>query len=242
MWKKNDLLRHASAFVTLSDKQAEMFIQYMDLLLEWNKKMNLTTITQPEQILAKHFVDSLSLFRFITTDKPYRIVDAGTGAGFPGVPLAIAAPHFGVTLMDSLGKRLKFLDEVAYRLGLTNTNRVHARMEDAGRNARYREAFDIAVARGVARMSVLSEYCLPLVKPGGYFYALKGDNAAEETQSAHEIIKILGGHATRVEPIIIEDEYSGEPLRHTIVTIQKIMPTPESYPRRGKVIERHISK
>jgi 16S rRNA (guanine527-N7)-methyltransferase len=232
VWKKNDLIRRSGEYALLSDAQAAMFIQYMDLLVEWNEKINLTSITVPEQILTKHFVDSLSLLKFINMDKPRKIVDAGTGAGFPGVPIAIAAPHFHVTLMDSLNKRLKFLDEVVGKLRLENTSRVHIRLEDAGRNAQYRESFDIALARAVARMSVLSEYCLPLVRPGGYFCAFKGSDSAAETRDANGIIRKLGGRLERIEPVIIEDEYSGETLRHAIVIIKKIGPTPASYPRR----------
>ena len=217
--------------VTLNETQLKAFKVYLDMLISWNSRMNLTAITDPNQIIIKHFIDSLSLLRFLPRNKPFRIIDAGTGAGFPGAPLAIAAPLLSVTLMDSLNKRLIFLNELIKAIGLNNAVTVHSRLEDAGRAKEHREYYHAAVSRAVARMSVLAEYCLPLVMPGGHFYAMKGPAGRDETIGAEGIINALGGRVEGFEDITLFDSVSKEYIRHTIVIIKKIKKTPAGYPR-----------
>jgi len=227
----------AAMGVDLSPAQLDMFGVYRDMLLDWNSRMNLTAVTDPGQIITKHFADSLSLLRFIPRDKPLRLLDAGTGAGFPGAPLAIAAPLFTVTLMDSLNKRLLFLNELVAALSLKNAATVHSRLEDAGRGKEHRERYDAVASRAVARMDILAEYCLPLTRAGGYFYALKGPAGRDEAAGAAATIGRLGGAIERVEEVALFDSVAGEELRHTVVIIKKVMATPAAYPRRADKIK-----
>ena len=239
----NSLQRQAAELgVCLDDAQLEAFGLYLDMLLSWNNRMNLTAVTEPGQVITKHFADSLSLLRFLPRDKPCRLLDAGTGAGFPGAPLAIAAPLFTVTLMDSLNKRLIFLKELIGALGLKNAITVHSRLEDAGQSKEYREQYDAVASRAVARMNVLAEYCLPFVKPGGYFYAMKGPEGREEAACAEDMINALGGRIKGAENILLFDGFSNEQLRHTVVIIKKIKRTPAGYPRRPNEIKRSGNK
>ena len=214
--------------IELSQNQLEKFDLYKKLLLEWNEKMNLTAITDDEGIAIKHFADSISVLQLIE-NKNASLIDVGTGAGFPGIPLKIANDGFKVTLLDSLNKRITFLEEVKKELGITNLECIHSRAEDGGRNADLREKFDYCVSRAVARLSVLSEYCMPFVAVGGYFISLKGPDAAEELTEAQKAISVLGGKVEKVVEITIPES----DLKHCAVVIKKIKSTPKAYPRKA---------
>ncbi len=214
--------------IELSQNQLEKFDLYKKLLLEWNEKMNLTAITDDEGIAIKHFSDSISVLPLIE-NKNASLIDVGTGAGFPGIPLKIANDGFKVTLLDSLNKRITFLEEVKKELGITNLECIHSRAEDGGRNADLREKFDYCVSRAVARLSVLSEYCMPFVAVGGYFISLKGPDAAEELTEAQKAISVLGGKVEKVVEITIPES----DLKHCAVVIKKIKSTPKAYPRKA---------
>ena len=214
--------------IELSQNQLEKFDLYKKLLLEWNEKMNLTAITDDEGIAIKHFADSISVLPLIE-NKNASLIDVGTGAGFPGIPLKIANDGFKVTLLDSLNKRITFLEEVKKELGITNLECIHSRAEDGGRNADLREKFDYCVSRAVARLSVLSEYCMPFVAVGGYFISLKGPDAAEEFTEAQKAISVLGGKVEKVVEITIPES----DLKHCAVVIKKIKSTPKAYPRKA---------
>ena len=214
--------------IELSQSQLEKFDLYKKLLLEWNEKMNLTAITDDEGIAIKHFADSISVLPLIE-NKNASLIDVGTGAGFPGIPLKIANDGFKVTLLDSLNKRINFLEEVKKELGIINLECIHSRAEDGGRNADLREKFDYCVSRAVARRSVLSEYCMPFVAVGGYFISLKGPDAAEELAEAQKAISVLGGKVEKVVEITISES----DLKHCAVVIKKIKSTPKAYPRKA---------
>lgn len=215
------------AGLELSPKQLEQFNKYFEMLIETNKVMNLTAITEPEEVAVKHMVDSLLAFDNSFNNKT--LADVGTGAGFPGIPLKIYCPSLKVTLIDSLGKRLKFLENIISELGLTDITCEHARAEDAGKNKKFREKYDIVTARAVARLSVLSEYCLPLVKPGGMFIALKGSKYAEEISEGEQALKILGGKLISSDEVKLPGLDDGR----AIVKVKKIKPTPAAYPRKA---------
>ena len=215
--------------VRLAEEQAEKLICYLKLLLEWNEKVNLTAISDPEEALTKHFLDSLSIFKTGLIRPGNKIIDVGTGAGFPGLVMKIAAPSLKVTLLDSLEKRLNFLRAVCSELGITDVSFVHMRAEDAGKDLSFREKYDIAAARAVANMSTLSEYLLPFVKTGGRCLALKGPLADEELEKAEKAVRLLGG---RVENTI-NAEIPYTELKHRIVVIKKIKPCPAIYPRKA---------
>lgn len=216
------------AGLTFTDLQLEQFTKYYEMLVETNKVMNLTAITEPEEVAVKHMIDSLLAF-----DKKYfpgkLLADVGTGAGFPGVPLKIYCPELKVVLIDSLAKRLKFLNSVIEELGLKNIECVHLRAEDAGHSAKHREKYDIVTARAVARLSVLAEYCLPLVKPGGKLVALKGSKYKEEIADSGNALKILGGKLDKA----VEVKLPGLDDGRAIVTVNKIKNTPKAYPRKA---------
>ena len=216
--------------ITLTELQLNQLEKYYDLLLEWNKKINLTRITEPEEVVVKHFVDSLTLLKYCDIPTGAKVIDVGTGAGFPGIPLKIVRPDIELTLLDSLNKRLNFLREVCDSLGL-ESELVHSRAEEGSRKAEYREKFDAAVSRAVARLNVLSEYCLPYVKVGGQFISMKGPELNEELNEAKSAINTLGGKIEKVSEFKLED--SGR----TIVTIKKEKPTPKAYPRHSSKIK-----
>lgn len=207
-----------------TEEMCSKFADYEHLLLEWNEKMNLTAITEHDGIVNKHFVDSISCQSLIPVGSA--VADVGTGAGFPGIPLKIVRPDLHVTLMDALAKRLTFLDTVTETLALDNTETVHMRAEDAGHSP-CREAFDVVCARAVASLPVLCEYCMPLVKPGGVFLAMKGTEGAQEAKSAEKAVKILGGKIVEIRDVSWQD------MSHTVVVIQKTGQTPSKYPRKA---------
>ena len=221
---------------SLSKAQLAQFSTYADLLLEWNSKMNLTAITEPFEVATKHFVDSLYGMAFIK--EKAKVIDVGTGAGFPGLPLKIARPDISLTLLDSLNKRLTFLDAVTSALSLTDTKTVHSRAEDgAARGKPLREQFDISVSRAVSRLNVLTEYCLPYVKVGGMFLTYKGGDASEELEEASNAINILGGVVSDVFTYTIPQT----DITHSIIAIEKVAPTPEQYPRlQGKITKKPL--
>lgn len=211
----------------LSDAQLQQFEQLTQELIEWNQRMNLTAIIAPDDILIKHYLDSLTLVKVIHQFDDMKMIDVGTGAGFPGLALAIVFPKLHVTFMDSTGKKLKFIDHVGKALKLNNIATLHSRAEDAGRHKKHREAYDIVTARAVARMPALMEYTLPLAKLEGQVIAMKGSTAYDETNNAAKAIHTLGGELFSIEeirlPTINDPRY--------LVIVDKIDPTPRQYPR-----------
>lgn len=207
------------------------FKKYMDLLLEWNEKINLTAITEPKEVEIKHFEDCLTCLKSGYIKDGDKIVDVGTGAGFPGLPIKIENNSIKLTLMDSLNKRINFLKEVSSQLNL-DTECIHIRAEGAGKNKLYREKFDVSVSRAVARLSTLAEYCLPLVKKGGYMLAMKGKDIEAELDEAKPLIKLLGGQVKEIQLHTLSDEE----ITHSIVVIEKIDNTSDKYPRNGKKV------
>ena len=217
--------------ITLTENQYEQFQKYFELLAEWNKKMNLTAITDESGVALKHFADSLSLLNFVDIPQNSSLADVGTGAGFPGVVLKIARPDIKLTLIDSLNKRLVFLGEVCAQLGI-EAELIHSRAEDGARDEKLRENFDFAVSRAVARMNVLSEYCLPYVKVGGAFCAMKGAQANEEFKESLNAINTLGGKLEK-KYFFELPENGGE---RAIAVVRKVKNTPQKYPRQsGKI-------
>lgn len=213
--------------IHFSMEQTEQFFEYMKLLIEWNEKINLTAITEPEEIITKHFIDSLTILKYIKKD--YKVVDVGTGAGFPGIPLCIMNPTIKMTLVDSLNKRLIFLQEVVNKLKLKNIEIVHGRAEELGQNIKYRETFDIATSRAVANLSTLSEYLIPLVKINGKIISMKASNAKQEIDEAQNAIQILGGQIESIEEFNLPESDIGR----TVIIINKNKPTSKKYPRKA---------
>lgn len=205
------------------------FIKYKELIKEWNEKINLTAITEDEEIIKKHFIDSIKVFRFSKLKSAKKVIDVGTGAGLPGIPISIMNPHIEVVLLDSLNKRVSFLNEAIKELKLKNISAVHGRAEDFAREKNYRETFDAAVSRAVANMSVLSELCIPYVKPKGYFIALKGPSVEEEIKEGRKAVVTLGGEIEK----IINVEVEGTDLKHNLVIVKKVKETPKMYPRKA---------
>ena len=213
--------------IELSVEQLWKFYRYMELLIEWNEKINLTAITDPEEIILKHFIDSLTIYKDIENNS--KIVDVGTGAGFPGIPLSIIDSTLKVTLVDSLNKRLIFLGEVIKELKLENVETVHARAEEFGQNKKYRESFDIATSRAVANLSTLSEYLIPIVKINGKCICMKASEAKQEIEDAKNAINVLGGTIKNIEEFNLPKSDIGR----TIITIKKEKNTPNKYPRKA---------
>ncbi|MCI9677311.1 MAG: 16S rRNA (guanine(527)-N(7))-methyltransferase RsmG [Lachnospiraceae bacterium] len=215
--------------VTLSDFQVEQFMVYYEMLAEWNQVMNLTAITEYNAVLKKHFIDSLSLCKAYDTSKNISCIDVGTGAGFPGLALKIAYPNMKVTLLDSLQKRIQFLDAVIQKLELSGIETIHGRAEDYAKPGMLREKFDLSVSRAVANLSTLSEYCLPFVKKGGYFISYKSEKIAEEMEEAVNAISILGGEVKGQIEFMLPDS---DIYRNLFVIIKK-KDTPKKYPRKA---------
>lgn len=213
--------------ITLSDEQINQFMQYYELLVETNKVMNLTAITEFDEVIEKHFLDSLSLIRVCDLDRDIKVLDMGTGAGFPGIPLKIAFPKLQLVLADSLNKRIHFLQGVIEQLDLKKVEAIHARAEELGRNKNYREQFDLCVSRAVANLSSLSEYCVPFVKEGGRFISYKSGEIEEEVNQAKKAVSVLGG---KIKDVYKFDLYE---QKRSFVIIEKEKKTPKAYPRKA---------
>lgn len=215
--------------VSLTDKQIEQFLIYYELLTEWNSFMNLTAITEYEDVLKKHFVDSVSLIQAVDVRKELTLIDVGTGAGFPGLALKIAYPELKVTLLDSLQKRIQFLDAVIEKLGLEGIETIHGRAEDFAKPQKLRESFDLCVSRAVATLSTLSEYCLPFVKVGGYFIPYKSEKIAQEKEEAEKALELLGGKFERQ----VEFMLPSSDIYRNLFVIKKVKETPKKFPRKA---------
>jgi len=213
--------------IELSDEQIEKFYNYMNELLEWNTKINLTAITDPKEVILKHFVDSLTIDKYVKNTNT--MIDVGTGAGFPGIPIKISNDNLQITLLDSLNKRILFLEDIINKLELQNIQTIHLRAEEAGNNKKYRESYDIAISRAVAQLNILSEYLLPLVKIGGKVICMKGSNVQEELEQAQKAIEILGGEIEKVEKFSLPNT----DMERNIIIIKKIKNSPLKYPRKA---------
>lgn len=224
-----ELLRKGflSLGISYTDEMLNQFKVYYELLVDWNEKMNLTAITEKQDVAIKHFIDCATCLKHINLTGT--VIDVGTGAGFPGLVLKILKPEIKICLLDSLNKRISFLDEVVKNLGLNDVTTVHLRAEDGAQNKDYREKFDFCVSRAVANLSTLSEYCLPFVKVGGMFVSMKGPDVKEELDLARSAIGTLGGQVLDVEfENLLETD-----INHTIIKIKKVRPTPTKYPRKA---------
>lgn len=215
--------------INLSENQLNMFQKYYEMLVEKNKVMNLTAITDYQEVLTKHFLDSLTLVKVIDINKVEKVIDVGTGGGFPGIPLKIAFPHLKITLLDSLNKRVNWLNEVIAILDLNDIKAVHGRAEEFGQNFEYREQYDLCVSRAVANLSTLSEYCMPFVKKDGYFVSYKAATANEELKEAIKAIEILGGKVEELCSFNLEDS----DMERCLIKIVKIKNTSKKYPRKA---------
>lgn len=220
--------------ISLDDTALKRFDIYMRLVIEWNEKINLTAITEREEFIVKHLYDSLTLLSIVQIGNRSKIIDVGTGAGFPGIPLLIARPDIQLTLLDSLNKRMKFLkDYVLPEIGLC-TEVIHGRAEELSKTSQYREKYDFAVSRAVANLSSLSEYCMPFVRVNGLFVSMKGPNIEEELNNAENAVNTLGGKVKKVENLVLPDEST-----RNIVVIEKVSKTPDKFPRRGVKISKN---
>lgn len=228
---KEKLLKEAAASIEieLNDVQTAQFIKYYEILVEWNSFMNLTGITEYEEVIQKHFIDSLTLCKTINLHNVETVIDIGTGAGFPGIPLKIAFPHLKITLLDSLQKRIKFLNEVVSQLGLEDVETIHGRAEDFAKPSMKRETYDLCVSRAVANLSSLSEYCLPYVKIGGYFIPYKSGKVDEELKESKKAVFLLGGKIEEEVKFMLPDS----DISRSLIKIKKSAATPKKYPRKS---------
>lgn len=213
--------------IEFTEEQLEKFYQYMNLLLEWNEKINLTAIVEPKEVILKHFIDSLTINKYLKENST--LADVGTGAGFPGIPLKILRPDIKITLVDSLNKRINFLNDVIEKLNLENIVTVHSRIEDFGKNKNYREKFDYVTARAVANLAVLSEYLIPIAKIGGKCVCMKGSNVEDEITSAKNAISVLGGKLERVDEFKLPDS----DISRNVIVLGKVKNTPARFPRKA---------
>ncbi len=213
--------------INLTEKQTQQFLKYYEILVETNKVMNLTAITEFDEVIEKHFLDSLSLVRVFDLNRNVKILDLGTGAGFPGIPLKITFPEIDIVLADSLNKRVKFLNEVVETLQLNQVETVHGRAEELAKNKKYREQFDLCTSRAVANLSSLSEYCIPFVKEGGRFISYKSGEIEEEVDQAKRAIHVLGGKLDQVYKFDLHEQ------KRSFVIIEKVKKTPAVYPRKA---------
>ena len=212
--------------IMFTEEQLKQFYQYMNLLIEWNEKINLTAIVEPKEIILKHFIDSLTITKYI--GKNQSVIDIGTGAGFPGIPLKIVRKDLKITLLDSLNKRIHFLDEVIKDLALENIDTVHARIEEYAKNKNYRETYNIATSRAVANLTTLSEYMLPMVRINGMAICMKGSEISEEISKSKNSIKLLGGEISKIEEFALpKSDY-----KRNLILIEKARQTPSKYPRK----------
>ena len=210
-----------------TDEQIEKFIRYYDLIIEWNEKINLTAITEYKDVMIKHFLDSVSIIKAVDMSSVNSLIDIGTGAGFPGIPIKIMFPDIKITLLDSLKKRLNVLDLIIDELNLKDIYTIHGRAEDIARDPKYREKYDLCVSRAVANLSTLSELCIPFVKPNGKFVSYKSEKADEELEKAKNAIRLLGGKVTSTVSFELEDNI------RTLIVIDKTESTNKKYPRKA---------
>lgn len=215
--------------ISLSDMQLEQFYQFYELLIEKNKVMNLTGITDFEEVVEKHFIDSVLLCQVINLDKKLFVLDLGTGAGFPGIPLKIVFPELNIVLADSLNKRIKFLDEVILSLELTDISTRHGRAEELARDPSFRENFELCISRAVSNLSTLEEYCLPFVQIGGKFISYKSGEVDQEVESSKNACRVLGGNMEKIYPFTLKNSES----KRTFIVINKVSKTPKAYPRKA---------
>jgi len=220
--------------IAASEETLSKFKEYMERVLSWNEKVNLTTITEETDFIKKHLIDSILCIGFVEIRNAESIIDIGTGAGFPGVPLALVFPNKQFLLLDSTGKKIKILRDITEKLEIKNIKLIHARAEDLAHREEHREKYDACVSRAVANLSILSEYCLPFVKTGGSFVSYKGPDAEEEVKAAETAVKTLGGELAGIRKI----ELDGFDLDHSFVVIKKINNTPDKYPRKAGIPER----
>lgn len=213
--------------INTNEKVIKLFYNYMNILLEWNEKINLTSITEPKEVVLKHFVDCGTILKYLEKDK--KILDLGTGAGFPGIPLKILEEELDITLVDSLNKRINFLNEVIIKLELNNIKTIHSRAEDLSREKEHRQKYDILVSRAVANMSVLLEYTLPFLNIGGKSICMKGPNIEDELSYSKKALKLLGGEIEKIEKLFLPDTN----IERNIIIIRKINETPKQYPRKA---------